>query len=556
VVDGPASATTAAGAGAGARAGDAALDHKTVGTLYLVVALAFLLTSGVLGVLLRAQLAGPDGDLLTVNQYSEAFSYHGLFGVFFFLVPAVLGLATAVVPLQIGATRLAFPRLQAMALWLTVIGGGMVAAAPFLDGGSKVVSGWTLGSPLPLGPGFGGEAVDLVILGVGLSLVAAVAASVNLVVTVAKLRAPGVTLARLPLFSWAVTVMASVFVVALGVLLAALVMLFVDRNLGGQLLAGASEPPGSTLWPTLFWFGAYPMLWGLLVAALGIVSEIVPVFARARIADHGRAMAALGATGTLAFFGWPSEVVGLSDGRWLFVAGALVVLLPVLSVVVNWLLTLASGRRHPRPGPRTPAVPAILAVGFSLALGLGLLAGAASALDAAGDLHVNAFATGTQHGLFFLPVTLALVAGLHFWGPKLWGRRLSVGAGRLEALLLVGGGLLLTASLLVLGLQDMPLHVATYASGEGWQAAGVAAAVGGAAFGLGAVVVVLDVVGALAGRPAPVGRDPWGGHTLEWTTTSPPPPHNFTVLPLVVSATPALDLREAAGGAGTGEDGS
>lgn len=523
--------------------GDAvAVDHKAVGTLYLVVSLVFLVVSGVIGVILRVQLAAPDGDLVSASHYSELFSYHGVFGVFFFLIPATIGLATAIVPLQIGAARLAFPRLQAFALWLTVVGGAMVATAPFVEGGRAFTTGWTLGSPVPAGGSFAGHAVDYVILGVGLGLVAAVVGAVNLVVTVTKLRAPGVTLRRLPLFAWAATVSSAVLVLALPMLIAALAILFVDRNFGGLILSGstANSQGDPSMWPRLFWFGAYPALWALLIGALGVISEILPTFARTRIANHGRAMAALGATGTLAFFGWPSEVVGAGDGKLMFTAAALVVLLPVASIMVNWLLTLRAGR------PKAKATPMLLAVGFLPVLALGLAAGAVSAADATGDLHANAFATGSQHGLYFLPATIALVAALHFWGPKLWGRHLSDGLGRIEALLLVGGGLAFTASMLVLGLQDMPLHLDVYSAGDGWQLANLGATAGGVAFGVGALLVALDALAAVAGSPSGrVGRDPWRAQSLEWTTTSPPPPHNYSVLPLVLSPTPALDLREA-----------
>lgn len=525
-------------------------DHKVVGSAYIAVALVFLLVGGVLGLVLRAQLASPANDLVTEGTFRQLFTYHGVFLVFLFLLPAWTGLATAIVPLQLGARRVAFPRVHATALWLTVAGGAMIVASPFVEGGKQVVTGWSLADPVPAGADFSGHGVDYLILGLGLVLIAAVLAAAGMVATIAKLRAPGLTLRRLPMFSWASLVSSSVLLLAAPVLLAGLVMLFVDREYGGRLLSGNTAGGGGDplMWPRLFWFAAYPMLWALVVPALGAASEIVAVFARHPIARRPVALAAIAGVGVLAFTGWGGEVAELRPAHVLFALGGLAVLAPVASLVLNWLLTIAEARKQ-GAAPDLVSGPAVLVLGMVAVVGLGLAASAVSAVDASGDLHANAWATGQRHAMFFGVSTLALVAALHYWAPKLWGIQLAKGMARLEVLLLAGGVLLMAASELALGLQDMPLHTFTYASGDNWSVASLGAAVGGAGVGLGALVVVLDILGGLASkrRKPPVPADPWGGYTLEWATSSPPPAHNFDSLPVVGSDTPLLDQRQAAG---------
>ncbi|MFN2504993.1 MAG: cbb3-type cytochrome c oxidase subunit I [Acidimicrobiales bacterium] len=530
--------------------GAAGNDHKAVGTGFLVLALVFLLAGGVLALLLRAQLTTPDADLFNPRQYRQLFTYHGSILVFLFLLPAWIGLATAIVPLQIGASRLAFPRLQTLALWLAVVGGGLMVASPFVQGGRRVVSGWSLSAPLPEGRAFRGDGVEYLLLGLVIVLGAAILAAANLITTIVKLRTEGMTLGRVPLFSWSVLVSGSVLLLALPVLLGGFLMLFVDHHYGGRLFNGLTSARGGNplAWPRLFWFGAYPMLWALVLPALGLVSEIVPVFARRRIADRRRAMAALTAVGILAFAGWGSEVRNLKDARPLFVLGALVVLAPVASLFLNWLATLRTAAKERRPEDVRGDVttnPMLLVLGLLSVLAAGLGAGAVSALGATTRFHANYWAVGQQHLLYFAPATLGIVAAVHYWAPKLWGRHLSNPLGKLELLALVGGAHLSFIPALVLGLQDMLIHTDTYSARDDWQLANVAMTAGSVMLVGGVLLFALNfLVSVVLRRGRQAEDDPWGGHTLEWSTTSPPPPHNFDRLPEVRSETPGLDLRE------------
>ena len=262
------------------QSGTGGTDHKVIGTLFIAAALVFLVVGGALAGVMRAQLSGPDVDIVGGGGYRLLFTMHGVIMVFLFLLPMWLGLASAMVPLQIGATRMAFPRLHALSLWMFLGGAGMVVAAPFV---SDVISGWDLSRPIPEGYAVAaGNGPDLLILGLLVVAVAAIVAAVNLIVTILQLRAPGLTAVRLPMFSWTVAVSSSVMLLALPVLVGALLMLFVDRHYAGPIFSGFTGSRGGNplLWPRLFWFAAYPLLWALLLPALGVIADIVPVLTR------------------------------------------------------------------------------------------------------------------------------------------------------------------------------------------------------------------------------------------------------------------------------------
>lgn len=528
-------------------------DHKYIGSLFVVFALLFLVAGVVLALVMRAQLAAADATVVGARTYRQLFTMHGTLSVFLFLLPVWLGLGSAIVPLQIGATRLAFPRLHAMSLWVFVAGGAMVAAAPVA---SDVFHGWTLSDPIPEKLGLPGRGPDLLLLGLSLVCAAAVLVMVNLIVTILQLRAPGLTMRRIPMFSWSMLVSGAVLILALPVLIGAFGLLFVDRHYGASVFSGFTGSRGGNplIWTRLFWFGAYPMLWALLIPALGAVSDIVSTFAGRRLFSREKAMAALGAVGVLSFAGWGSEVSTLGRARPLFVLGALVVLAPCASIVLNWLLTLRTAGKD--PGDRDALrrglaeTPMLWALGFIAVLALGLAGSVVSALDAGREAHANYWQVAQQHGLFFGAATIGAVAALSFWGPKLWGYRLSDTLGKLELLAVVGGTLLTVLGMFVLGAQDMAVHSATFSSTDDFGPANLVVSVGAAIVGLGLLILLLDLIASqLGGRGKRAGADPWGGQTLEWAVPSPPPMHNFDALPEIRSDTPLLDLRVGRTGA-------
>ena len=523
-------------------------DHKAVGSLFVVAALVFLVAAAVLALVMRAQLATPEAEIVGDRTYRQLFTMHGMMSVFLFLLPVWLGLGSAIVPLQVGASRVPFPRLHAMSFWLFLAGGAMVVLAPTQ---SDVFHGWTLSDPIPVRLGLRGQGPDLLLLGLALVCVAAILVIVNVIVTILQLRAPGLTLRRVPIFSWSMMVSGAVLLLALPVLIGAFGLLFVDRHYGSSLFSGFTGSRGGNplIWPRLFWFGAYPLLWALLIPALGAVSEIVATFAGRPLFSRDRASVALVGVGVLSFAGWASEVQTLARARPLFIVGALAVLAPVALLVLNWLATLrVAGKESDRYELRRrfASTPMLWALGMLPVLALGLGASVVSAVDASRDAHVTYWQTGQQHALFFGAATIGAVAALSFWGPKLWGRRLSDALGKLEILAIVGGTLLTVLGMLLLGVQDMLIHTSTFDTNDEWELGNLAVSAGAAIVGLGLIVLVLDLAGSvLARRGRTAGADPWGGQTLEWATTSPPPLHNFDALPEIRSDTPLRDLRIA-----------
>jgi heme/copper-type cytochrome/quinol oxidase subunit 1 len=528
-------------------------DHKLIGRLLLALALVFLLVGGAIAMILRTQLAGPDLDVVTNINYTRLLTLHGTYMVFLFLLPAWMGLATALVPLQIGATRLAFPRLAPLALGLFTAGGGMVLAAPLVKG-RVLGTGWTLGSLVARRAQTPGKGPELLVLGLMLVAAAVIVAAINIVATIVLLRAPGLTVRRVPLFSFSVLVSSAMLLLATPVLLVGLGLLFVDHHYGGRVFDGG-HGGNPLVWPRLFWFFAYPAMWALVLPAFGVLGEIVPVFTRTRLGGnrggHAMATGAMVAIGALAFAGWGSQLPGdPSLPRWFFSATSLAILGPAFVLILTCLASLRLGR--PQLG-----APLVGALALASVVLLGLPGAAIAAVAPTSRMGNGTYWTvAVQHSLFFGGATIGVLAAIAYWAPKLWGRRLPEGAAfaGLGGVLL--GAVVMNVAMYVLGLQQMPRHTPRYPTHESWQAANVVATGGGFLLGLGLLVFLLGVVAVVLRRRVaapdaqpPDAADPWQGHTLEWATTSPPPPHNFDVLPEVRSERPLLDLigRGAAG---------
>jgi heme/copper-type cytochrome/quinol oxidase subunit 1 len=506
-------------------------DPRTVGKLFVATSLLFLLTSGVAGALVGFEQADTSGnDIFGADTALRVFTLHSTTALFLGVLPLLIGLATAVVPLQVGAATVAFPRASVAAYWTWLVSAGLVLASYGFDGG-----------PFGTEP----DAVGLFVAGLIALLVALAVASISVVTTVLTLRAPGMTLRRTPLFSWSVLVGGSVWLLTLPVLAGVLLLSYLDLRYGQQFLGGSGGVYERIAW--VFW---QPTLYVFAVPGLGVIADIVPVFARRRHQRHRAAMVLLGLAAALGFGAWAqigatidgsgSPAPWLSDGPWIAVGFLAVV--PVLGLLALWTGTLGLGR--PKLG-----TPLVLAVPAGLLVLLGVAGGAATVVESA-DLDGTTWMTA-QATLVLVGTLVAGLAGVAFWAPKLYGKLLPDGLTRLAGTLVFLGALVAAVPLAVAGALGQLRFAAGQGIGEAVASGDVAtvetlnlvSAIGLAVVVLGGLTAAFALAWPRSGDGP--GDDPWGGHTLEWTTASPPPVGNFATVGPITSEAPLYDARHA-----------
>ncbi|PFG28104.1 Cytochrome C oxidase polypeptide I [Corynebacterium renale] len=511
-------------------------DHKQLGIMYIIMSFCFFFLGGLMALLIRAELFTPGLQFLSNEQFNQLFTMHGTVMLLLFGTPIVWGFANYVLPLQIGAPDVAFPRLNAFGFWITTVG-GVAMLAGFLTPGGAADFGWTMYSPLSDAIHTPGVGADFWIVGVGATGVGTIASAINMLTTILCLRAPGMTMFRMPIFAWNIFVTSILALLIFPLLTAAALGVLYDRKLGGHIYAPGNG--GTILWQHLFWFFGHPEVYVLALPFFGVISEVIPVFSRKPMFGYVGLVFATLSIGALSMAVWAHHM---------FVTGA--VLLPFFSFMTfliavptgvkffNWVGTMWKGHI-------TWETPMIFAVGFMATFLFGGLTGIMLASPPL-DFHLadSYFLIAHFHYTLFGTVVFASFSGVYFWFPKMTGRMLDERLGKIHFWLTFIG---FHGTFMVqhwLGNMGMPRRYADYLDSDGFTTLNQISTIFSFLLGFSVIPFVWNVFKSWRYGEVVTVDDPWGyGNSLEWATSCPPPRHNFTSLPRIRSERPAFELH-------------
>ncbi|WP_127354788.1 aa3-type cytochrome oxidase subunit I [Actinacidiphila soli] len=511
-------------------------DHKKIGSLYLISGFGFFLVAGVLAMVIRAELARPGLQIVSKEQYNQAFTMHGTMMLLMFATPLFVGFANAIMPLQIGAADVAFPRLNMLSYWLFLFG-SLIAMASFFTPLGAADFGWTAYTPLSdavRAPYIGG---DMWVLGLAMSGFGTILGSVNFITTIICMRSPGMTMFRMPIFTWNILLTSVLVLFAFPVLAAALLALAADRKFGSHVYDPANG--GALLWQHLFWFFGHPEVYIIALPFFGIITEIIPVFSRKPVFGYVSLIAAT------------ISIAGLSVTVWahhMFATGA--VLLPFFSFM-TYLIAVPTGVKFFNwigtmwKGSVSLETPMLWSIGFLITFLFGGLTGVILASPPL-DFHVtdSYFVVAHFHYVVFGTVVFAMFGGFYFWWPKFTGKMLDERLGEIHFWTLFVG---FHTTFLIqhwLGAEGMPRRYADYLVADGFTTLNTVSSIGAFLLGLSTFPFFYNVWRTAKYAPRVEVDDPWGyGRSLEWATSCPPPRHNFLTMPRVRSESPAFDLH-------------
>ena len=512
-------------------------DHKVIGNLYLIASFIWFLIGGVMALVIRAELWAPGLQVVdNPEQFNQMFTMHGTIMLLLFATPAFAGFANALMPLQIGAPDVAFPRLNMFAFWLYLFG-GVIAGFGLLTPGGAASFGWTAYTPLSnptYSPGIGG---DLWVWGLALGGFGTILGAVNFITTILCMRAPGMTMFRMPIFTWTILITSVLILMAFPVLAAALIGLGVDRRFGGHIFA--PESGGAILWQHLFWFFGHPEVYVLALPFFGVISEIVPVFSRKPIFGYKTLVFATIAIAALSVSVWAHHMYVTGQVFLPFFAiMTMLIAVPTGVKFFNWIGTMWGGKL-------VFASPMIWALGFLVTFLFGGLTGVILASPAL-DFQVSDtyFVVAHFHYVLFGTIVFSFFGGLYFWWPKITGKMLDERLASWHFWLLFIG---FHTTFLIqhwLGVQNMPRRYADYMVEDNIQLANQISTVGAFILAVSFFPFFYNVWKTQTTAPNVTTDDPWGyGASLEWATSCPPPRHNFTSIPRIRSERPAFDLH-------------
>jgi cytochrome c oxidase subunit 1 len=508
------------------------VDHKKIGILYGATALVFLVVGGLEALLIRLQLAGPNGKVLTAAMYNQLFTMHGTTMIFLMGMPLAVAFGNYLIPLMIGARDVAFPRLNMFGYWVFLLGGLFLYSSFLPWNGGAPNAGWfgytpLSSSPISSGflPGHGADfwAVGLVMLGIG-----STTSAINFIVTVLNMRAPGMTFLRMPVFVWMTLVTAFLTLFAIPVVTAAMIMVYLDRNWGSNFF-NASIGGDPLLYQNLFWMFGHPEVYILILPAMGIVSEILPVFSRKPLFGYTVVVFSGIAIGFMSWGVWAHHMFATGLGPVTvsaFGLSTMLIAVPTGVKIFNWLGTVWGGAIRLN-------TPMLFALGFIAMFTIGGLSGVLHSVVPADTQQTDTyFVVAHFHYVLFGGTVFAFFGGIFYWFPKVYGRMMNDRLGKWTFWIVLVGFNLTFFPMHILGLEGQPRRTYRYGSGLGWDGMNMIASIGAFVIAVGVLLLVVNVlVSRKHGRPS--GEDPWDGRTLEWSIPSPPPEFNFAEVPEV-----------------------
>jgi cytochrome c oxidase subunit I+III len=513
-------------------------DHKRIGLMYLFASLALFAAGGVEALLMRTQLIRPDNGLVGPETYDQLFTMHGITMIFLFVIPISTGaFGNYLLPLMIGARDMAFPRLNALSFWIFLSSGILIYTSLVI--GSAPNAGWFNYVPLADAQFSPGPNIDFYCLGLILNGISSTAAAVNFIVTIFKGRAPGMSINRMPLFCFAFLAVSFALVFALPPLTVALAQLELDRQVGTHFydVSAGGDP---VLWQHLFWIFGHPEVYIIILPAFGIATSIIPTFTGRRMVAFPLVAVAELLVAFIGFGVWAHHMfaIGMATTTTVyFAAASMIIVIPSAIQLFAWLTTLVTGRPHFQ-------TPLLWIVGFIVFFIIGGLSGVMfAAVPFDQQVTDTYFIVAHFHFVIFGAAVFPLLGGLYYWFPKVTGRMYSEPVGKLSFWLSFAGTAITFMPMHIAGLFGMPRRQWTYPASVGWGTTNLVETLGSYLLAAGLLLVVVNLAVSLR-RGAPAGRDPFDGATLEWATTSPPPPFNFTVIPAISSPYPMWDERD------------
>jgi len=512
----------------------ATVDHKRIGMMYGVTAFIFFLLGGIEALLLRLQLTTPNGEVLNPDQYNRIFTMHGTTMIFLVVMPLSAAFFNLLTPLMIGARDVAFPRLNAFSYWV-FLAGGIFMNASFFTGGNILKgelgapdAGWFGYAPLTLSRFSPGEGIDFWALGLLILGIASMASGFNFIVTIFNMRAPGMTMFRLPLFVWMTLVTSFLIVLAMPVITVALFQLLFDRLYGANFFNTAA---GGTplLWQHMFWLFGHPEVYILILPAMGIVSDVLPTFSRKPLFGYPFVVFSGIAIAFMSWGVWAHHMYTTGLGtiaNSAFGVSTILIAVPTGIKIFNWMGTLWGGSISLK-------TPLMFAMGFIAMFTIGGLTGVTHSIVPSDYQQQDTYYIVAHfHQVLFGGAIFALFAGIYYWFPKFTGKMLHEGWGQVQFWLMFIGFNLTFQPMMILGLIGMPRRVYSYPEGYGWDVWNMVATVGAFMIAFSVLVFIFNVLLSVR-RKERAPADPWDGRTLEWSLPSPPPPYNFAEIPTV-----------------------